>query len=92
VVGYDTARILADIAGEKQRTGQNIDTLLQRPEGFYGSGGYFKFDKNGISQRGLDLVKVGNQFEVVAPALTLAPLPVPVDLQPAGNPGTWNIR
>lgn len=92
VVGYDTARILADVAGEKQRTRQPVNVLLQRPEGFYGSGGYFRLAENGVSQRGLDLVKVGNQFEVVTPALTLAPLPVPVDLQPAGKAGSWNFR
>ena len=93
VVGYDTARILADVAGEKQRTGQPVDTLLQRPEGFYGSGGYFRFKPNGLSQRGLDVVKVGSaQFEVQAPALTLAPLPMPTDLQPVGVTGPWNWR
>ena len=92
VIGYDTARILADVAGEKQRTGQTVETLLQRPEGFYGSGGYFRFKANGIGQRGLDLVKVGSQFEVQTPALTLAPLPVPDNLQPAGNAGSWNVR
>lgn len=97
VVGYDTARILADIAGEKQRTSQPVDTLLLRPEGFYGSGGYFRFAPSGMSQRGLDLVKVGgdnsgSQFEVQSPALRLAPLPLPTDLQPTGNAGSWNWR
>lgn len=93
VVGYDTARILADIAAEKQRTGQGAEVLLQRPEGFYGSGGYFRFSSNGLSQRGLDLVKVGDkQFEVQAKALTLPPLPLPGDLQPVGKAGSWNWR
>lgn len=93
VVGYDTARILADVAAEKQRTAQPVSELLQRPEGFYGSGGYFRFDGTGLSSRGLDMVKVsGSQFEVIAPALTLAPLALPADLQPAGNAGSWNWR
>jgi ABC-type branched-subunit amino acid transport system substrate-binding protein len=93
VVGYDTARILADVVAEKQRTGQDVNTLLLRPEGYYGSGGYFVFNAKGLSERGLDVVKVGgSQFEVQAPALTLAPLPVPSNLQPAGNPDTWFAR
>lgn len=92
VVGYDTARILTDVAAEKQRTGQPAGQLLLRQEGFYGSGGYFAFDDSGVSARGLDVVKVGgSQFEVVAPALTLAPLPLPQDLQPAGNAGSWRF-
>lgn len=93
VVGYDTARILADVAAEKGRTGQDVASLLQRPEGFYGSGGYFTFGTDGRSGRGLDVVKVGaRQFEVQAPALTLPPLPVPANLQPAGNAGSWFAR
>ncbi len=93
VVGYDTARILADVSAEKLRTGQDVQSLLLRPEGFYGSGGYFRFGPDGKSARGLDVVKVGpRQFEVQAPALTLAPLPVPQNLQPAGNAGRWFAR
>ncbi|RYG62133.1 MAG: penicillin-binding protein activator [Alphaproteobacteria bacterium] len=93
VVGYDTARILTDVAAEKLRTGQDVQSLLLRPEGFYGSGGYFKFSPDGRSARGLDVVKVGpRQFEVLAPALTQPPLPVPQNLQPAGNAGRWFAR
>ncbi|RYG61821.1 MAG: penicillin-binding protein activator [Alphaproteobacteria bacterium] len=51
VVGYDTARILTDVAAEKLRTGQDVQSLLLRPEGFYGSGGYFKFNPDGRSSR-----------------------------------------
>lgn len=92
VVGYDAARILADIGAEKARTGKTLNELLLRPEGFYGTGGYFQFTENGLSKRGLDVVKVGSQFSVQAPALTLPPLPVPADLQPAGNPGRWFVQ
>jgi ABC-type branched-subunit amino acid transport system substrate-binding protein len=89
VLGYDAGRVLTDIAGEKQRTGNDVAALLLRPEGFYGSGGYLRFTASGVTQRGLDVVKVGEQFEVLKPALSLAPIPVPADLQPQGASGAW---
>jgi hypothetical protein len=89
LLGYDAARILADVAGEKQRTSMAVTSLLLRPEGFYGSGGFVRFSASGVTQRGLDVVKVGEQFEVLKPALNLAPLAVPDDLQPQGRGGTW---
>lgn len=91
VLGYDAVRILADVAGEKQRLGKPVGELLLRPEGFYGSGGFARFTPTGVTQRGLDVVKVGEaQFEVVTPALNMAPLPVPSDLQPRGEGRGWN--
>ena len=90
ILGYDAVRVLADVAGEKQRTGQPVGELLLRPEGFYGSGGYLKFKDNGITERGLNMVKIGEQFEVEKTALNLAPLPVPENLQPHGQrKGNW---
>lgn len=88
VIGYDAARILADLAAEKQRLDTPLDTLLERPEGFYGSGGYLRFASNGVTQRGLNIVKVGEQFEVIQPALNLAPLAIPANLIPRGQ-GRW---
>lgn len=85
IVGYDAARVLDDVAAEKQRTGQDVQTLLLRPEGFYGSGGYLRFTRSGQTERGLDVVKIGQQFEVVQPGLRLAPPPMPRDLQPGGK-------
>lgn len=85
--GYDTARILADIAAEKQRTGKPVTDLLTRPEGYYGSGGYFRFNANGLTERGLDVVSIGTQFEVKKPALNLPPLPLPADVRPDGAAG-----
>lgn len=87
VTGYDAARILADIAGEKQRTGKPVGELLTRPEGYYGSGGYFRFGSNGLTERGLDVVSIGTQFEVKKPALNLLPLTLPTDLRPDGAAG-----
>lgn len=87
VTGYDTARILADVAAEKQRTNRSVAELLTRPEGFYGSGGYFRFRSTGLTERGLDMVKIGSQFEVIKPALPLAPLPLPDNLRPDGSSG-----
>lgn len=87
VLGYDGARLLADLAGEKQRTGADTASLLLRPEGFYGSGGFLRFSPSGVTQRGLDVVKVGEQFEVVKAALNMAPVAVPADLQPQGAAG-----
>ncbi len=87
LTGYDTARILADIAAEKQRTGKPVKELLTRPEGYYGSGGYFRFTDKGLTERGLDVVKISTQFEVMKPALTLAPLTVPTELRPDGAAG-----
>lgn len=89
ILGYDAARVLADLAAEKQRLGTPLDTLLQRPEGFYGSGGYLRFAANGETERGLSIVKVSEQFEVVSPALNLAPLPVPANLTPQGQGRGW---
>ena len=87
VVGYDTARILTDIAAEKQRTGKPVGELLTRAEGYYGSGGYFRFSANGLTERGLDVVSIGTQFEVKKPALNLLPLDLPTDLRPDGAAG-----
>ncbi len=87
LTGYDAARILADIAAEKQRTGKPVAELLTRPEGYYGSGGYFRFSSNGLTERGLDVVKIGTQFEVKKPALHLPPLSLPTDLRPDGAAG-----
>ena len=92
VVGYDAARLLSDIAAEHQRTQQPLNDLIQRPEGFYGSGGSFRFAANGLSERGLDVVRIGRQFEVLSPALTLPALPIPTNLQPKGNSGNWRWR
>ncbi|NBX85705.1 MAG: penicillin-binding protein activator [Proteobacteria bacterium] len=90
VLGFDAARLLVDLGAERQRTGQPIASLLLRPEGFYGSGGFLKFNTNGITQRGLNVVRVGEQFEIVAPALGLAALPLPAELRPAGGRrGFW---
>lgn len=89
ILGYDAARILADLAAEKQRMGTPLDTMLLRPEGFYGSGGYLQFTHSGETERGLSIVKVGEQFEVVQAALNLAPLPVPADLTPSGQKRGW---
>lgn len=87
VVGYDAARILTDMAAETQRTGKTAAELLTRPEGFYGSGGYFRFIRNGLTERGLDMVKIGSQFEVIKPALNLPPLPLPENVRPDGAAG-----
>ena len=90
VLGYDTARILADLAAERQRTPRPVNELLLRPEGFYGSSGYFRFRPNGHTERGLDVVRIGSQFEVLKPALVLAPVAVPAEVRPAAQrPSRW---
>jgi len=90
VLGYDTARLLADVAAEQQRTQRPLGELLLRPEGFYGSSGYLSFRANGQTERGLDVVRIGSQFEVMKPALTLAPVPLPAEVMPnAQRPSRW---
>jgi ABC-type branched-subunit amino acid transport system substrate-binding protein len=77
ILGYDSVRIVLDVAAEKTRTGRDFATLLMRPEGFYGTGGYFRFHASGVTERGFSLVKVGSQFEVVQNGLTMPPLTKP---------------
>lgn len=89
LLGYDGLRVLADIAAEKQRTGRPVGDLLLRPEGFYGSGGFIRFTASGVTQRGLNIVKVGEQFEVEQTALNMAPIAVPANLQPTARGKGW---
>lgn len=96
VMAYDAARILADLAGEKQRTGNAVNQLLLRPEGFYGSGGYLRFTERGTTERGLDLVRIvrddaggGTVFQVERNGLALAPLNLPADIKPSAQPVRW---
>lgn len=90
VQGYDAGRLVLQLAAEHHWSGREMALLLNRPEGFYGTGGYYKFQANGLTQRGIDLVKLDEgAFHVLQPALTLAPLPVPANLRPSARKD-WN--
>ncbi|MCP5405665.1 MAG: penicillin-binding protein activator [Pseudomonadaceae bacterium] len=84
--GFDVGRMLVQVAAERQWSGRDAGLLLNRPEGFYGSGGYLRFTAMGLTERGMETVEVGDgTFKVVAPALTMAPLPVPAEMMPSGT-------
>lgn len=86
IQGYDVGRMLVQLAAERQGTGREVALLLNRPEGFYGTGGYFKFQASGLTERGMALVKIEEgAFHVLQPALNLAPLPVPANLRPSAR-------
>ncbi|MFZ2587301.1 MAG: penicillin-binding protein activator [Alphaproteobacteria bacterium] len=89
--GYDAGRLMLQIAADRDWSGRDVMQLLGRNEGFYGVGGYYTFQPNGQTERGLALVRVGDgAFEVLQPALTLAPLAVPANLRPSGlRRGGW---
>lgn len=91
--GYDVGRILLQLAAERAWSGRDVGLLLERPEGFYGSGGYYRFRPDGRTERGLSLVRIENgQFHVVQPALSQVPFAVPPSLKPSvqgGGVGGW---
>jgi branched-chain amino acid transport system substrate-binding protein len=96
LLGYDAARVLADVAREKQRTGNAISQLLRRPEGFYGVGGYLRFGETGATERGLGLTRIVRSeqgptsvFQVEREGARLAPLPLPTPLRPNDQPAAW---
>lgn len=83
VQGYDIGRLLVQLAAERDWSGRSVAELLLRPEGFYGSAGYLRFQANGLTERGMDTVQVADgTFKVITPALAMLPLPVPANLFP----------
>jgi hypothetical protein len=51
-----------------------------------------QFRADGQTRRGISLVRVGQgQFEVLEPALTLPPLPLPNDLLPRSEGRGWRV-
>src|SRR5690606_37548938 len=83
IQGHDIGRLLVQVAAERAWSGREVGLLLNRPEGFYGRGGYLRFNALGLTERGMALVQVGDgAFHVMQPALTMVPLPIPADLTP----------
>ena len=90
VQGYDLMRVLMEVAALRQWSGREVSTLLTRPEGFYGTGGFLVFRPEGVTGRGLSLVRIENgQFHVIQPALTMVPVEIPANLQPSGDVKSW---
>lgn len=82
--GFDAGKLLVQVAAEREWSGRDVGLLLNRREGFYGSGGFLRFNALGLTERGIELVQVGNgAFNVLRPALTMAPLPIPANLMPS---------
>jgi branched-chain amino acid transport system substrate-binding protein len=85
LVGYDLGGWLGELAFERGRTGAPLAEVLTRPDGFYGTGGYVRFFANGLNERGMDLMRVGDgKFDVLGRAALLRPVPVPANLTPEG--------
>jgi ABC-type branched-subunit amino acid transport system substrate-binding protein len=91
VLGADMAYVLGEAAAELRVNSVPVATTLVRPEGFYAPGGYIKFSAGGQAERGLDIVKIGDRFDVQQVALPMAPLPLPVTLTPAGGRPGWKL-
>jgi ABC-type branched-subunit amino acid transport system substrate-binding protein len=92
VLGADMAYVLGEVAAELRINGVPVATTLARPEGFYAPGGYVRFLPNGGAERGLDIVKIGDNFTVLQTALPQAPLALPESLTPqGGRGGGWNL-
>ncbi|PIZ29766.1 MAG: hypothetical protein COY40_06255 [Alphaproteobacteria bacterium CG_4_10_14_0_8_um_filter_53_9] len=90
LVAYTVGEVLEELAFEHTRTGQSLQEILVRPEGFYAEGGYLRFLPNGENVRGLSIVKIGAaQFEEVVRGLPLAPVPLPDNLLPATVGRGW---
>lgn len=91
--GYDAGRLVMQLAAEKVWSGRDVALLLNRPEGFYGAGGFVRFRADGKTERGMALTEIGVEgtFHVLQPALKLAPVAVPANLMPTGRKswGTW---
>lgn len=90
VQGYDLGRMLQMVAAQRAATGQEVDRLLVRREGYYGTGGYIRLTPNGVGDRGLSLVRIAKgQFHVLQPAPTLKPIDLPASLTPSGKARGW---
>lgn len=90
VQGYDLGRLLQQVAAQRAATGQEVERLLVREEGYYGTGGYIRLMPNGMGERGLSMVRIAKgQFNVLQPAPTLQPISLPVSLTPSGKQRGW---
>jgi ABC-type branched-subunit amino acid transport system substrate-binding protein len=58
VLGYDSARLLAELMAEGRIQPATLPRRLQREQGFRGATGAYRFTDGGITQRQFDLVQV----------------------------------
>ncbi|MCC5996759.1 MAG: penicillin-binding protein activator [Oceanicaulis sp.] len=82
-LGYDAVALAAMMARER---GQDVRALLERPSGFDGVDGLFRFRPDGTIERALAVYTIqGGQFRVISPAPEqFEDAPPPRIMDPAG--------
>ncbi|MFO0500468.1 MAG: penicillin-binding protein activator [Pseudomonadota bacterium] len=89
-LGIDAAYVLAQVAVAQAQSGQNVNTLLLREEGFYAPGGAARFLRNGQTLRALSITEVGSgAFTTLKTAAPLFASPLPENLLPEPRRSWW---
>jgi ABC-type branched-subunit amino acid transport system substrate-binding protein len=72
VLGYDAVQIAGQLLAEARRTGAPDPfsrTAIMRPQGFHGAVGPIRFSEDGLGERGMAILEVGQgAFRVIDPA------------------------